>query len=190
MTATRRQRRWLNLFGAGTVVAMMAYALYAQHVLGLEPCPLCIFQRIALMALGLVMLIAGLHAPQGKSARVYGAVALVPVLAGIGLAARHVYLQSLPPDAVPACGPGLEYMLDAFSKLEVLRMVLTGSGECATVNWSFLGLTMPAWVLIWFVLLGGLSVYANFSRTESSLSDLRYREGLRQRSTSRSSAIR
>ena len=166
MIVTVRQRRWLNLTGAGIVVALMAYALYAQHVLGLEACPLCIFQRVALIALGIVMLLAGLHAPKGKSARIYGAVSLLPALAGIGIAARHVYLQHLPPDAVPACGPGLDYMIDAFPVLEMLSMVLTGSGECADVNWSFLGLSMPAWVLIWFVLLGGLSIYANFSRTK------------------------
>lgn len=156
--------RWQNLAGVAAVVGLMSYALFAQHVLGLEACPLCIFQRVALIALGLVMLAAGLHNPAGKSARVYAVLGLLAAGTGAGIAGRHVYLQHLPPDAVPACGPGLEYMIDAFPVLEVLRMVLTGSGECAEVNWSFLGLSMPAWVLLWFIGLGALAVYANWRR--------------------------
>lgn len=142
----------------------MAYALYTQHVVGLEACPLCIFQRVALMALGAVLLVAGLHNPAGRSARAYGIVGALVAAIGGGISIRHVYLQNLPPDQVPVCGPGLEYMLDAFPLLETLRIVLIGSGECADVNWSFLGLSMPAWVLIWFVLLGSLALVANWPR--------------------------
>lgn len=159
-----RQSRWQNLAGVAAVVALMAYALFAQHVLGLEACPLCIFQRVALIALGLVMLAAAVHNPAGKSARAYAVLSLLTAGTGAGIAARHVYLQNLPPDAVPACGPGLDYMLDAFPVLDMLRLVLTGSGECADVNWSLLGLSMPGWVLLWFVALGGLAVYANWRR--------------------------
>jgi disulfide bond formation protein DsbB len=140
----------------------MAYALYAQHVLGLEPCPLCIFQRIAMVALGIVLAIAALHAPRGIGARVYAFLGLIVAAKGAAIAGWHVHMQNLPPDQVPACGPGLSYMFDAFPMLEALRMVFAGSGECATVDWSFLGLSMPAWVLIWFVLLGALSVVANW----------------------------
>lgn len=159
---TRAERRWLNLAGFAAVVGLMAYALYAQHVLGLEACPLCIFQRVALISLGLVLLVAGLHAPRG--ARVYGLLAVLVAATGAGIAGWHVYLQNLPPDRVPACGPGLEYMLDAFPFVEVLEMVFTGSGECADVNWQFLGLSMPGWVLVWFVVLGSLAAYANWPR--------------------------
>ena len=144
------------------MVGLMAYALYAQHVLGLDPCPLCIFQRMAVVALGIVLLIAALHAPRGTRARAYAFFGLVVAAAGAGIAAWHVRMQNLPPDQVPACGPGFSYMFDAFPVLEALRMVFAGSGECATVDWSFLGLSMPAWVLIWFVLLGALSVAANW----------------------------
>jgi disulfide bond formation protein DsbB len=161
---TRTQRRWANALGVGAVVGLMAYALFAQYVQGYEACPLCIFQRVALMALGLVMLVAALHAPVGGFARVYSLLGVVAAATGIGIAARHLYLQSLPPDAVPACGPGLEYMLDAFPLFETVRLVFTGSGECAEVNWSFLGLSMPGWVLIWFVILGGLVTVANWRR--------------------------
>ncbi len=164
LLGTRRGRRLLNGIGAAAVVGLMAYALYQQHVVGLEPCPLCIFQRVAMIALGAVFVAAALHAPAGRGARAYGALGAVTALAGIGIAGRHVYLQNLPPDAVPACGPGLDYMLEVFPLAETLRMVFTGSGECAEVDWSFLGLSMPAWVLIWFVLLGALAVGANWAR--------------------------
>ena len=166
LLGTRRGRRLLNGIGAAAVVGLMAYALYQQHIVGLEPCPLCIFQRVGMIALGIVFAAAALHAPVGRGARVYGALGAVAALAGAGVAGRHVYLQNLPPDAVPACGPGLDYMLEVFPLAETLRMVFTGSGECAEVDWSFLGLSMPAWVLIWFVLLGALVVGANWGRVE------------------------
>ena len=79
------------------------------------------------------------------------------------MAARHVYIQNMPADQVPACGPGLDYMLDAFPLFEAVRMVFTGSGECAEIVWQFLGLSMPAWTLIWFVILGALMVAANYA---------------------------
>ena len=164
MIRTRGQRRLLNLAGTGIVIGLMAYALYAQYVLGLDACPLCIFQRVALIGLGIVMLAAGLHGPAGKSARVYGSLGLAVAAVGAAIAIRHVYLQNLPPEAVPACGPGLDYILDAFPLFDAVRMVFTGSGECAEINWSFLGLSMPAWVLVWFVALGGLSIAANWTR--------------------------
>ena len=83
---------------------------------------------------------------------------------GAGLAARHVWLQSLPADQVPACGPGLDYIMDAFPLLDALELVFTGSGECAEVNWSFLGLSMPGWTFLWFVALGALALFANWKR--------------------------
>lgn len=159
---TRRGRRLLNGLGFAVVVALMAYALYQEHVVGLEACPLCIFQRIAMIALGIVFLVAALHAPVGKGARVYGGLGLVTALIGIGIAGWHVRMQNLPPDVVPSCGPGLNVYFETLPVLEALRAVFTASGECAEINWSFLGLSMPAWVLIWFVLLGGLVVGANW----------------------------
>lgn len=162
MIGTRTQRRLANLAGSVIVAGLIAYALYAQYVLGLEACPLCIFQRVAFIAGGAVFLVAGLHAP--ARARLYGLAALIPNVTGGAIAARHVYIQNLPADQVPACGPGLSYMLDAFPLMDAVRLVLTGSGECAEVVWSFLGLSMPAWALVWFVLLSGLAVAANLRR--------------------------
>ena len=141
----------------------MGYALYAQHVQGLEPCPLCIFQRIAMITLGVVFAAAALHAPR-SSGRFYGVLGLLVAATGLGISAWHVRLQNLPADQVPSCGPGLEYMWGAFPLQDFFKMVFTGSGECATVDWRFLGLSMPAWVAVWFVALGVLVVAANWTR--------------------------
>ena len=157
-----RERRLANLAGCAIVAGLIGYALYAQYGLGLEACPLCIFQRVAFIAGGAVFLVAGLHAP--GMARLYGLAALIPNVAGGVIAARHVHIQNLPADQVPACGPGLSYLLDAFPLMDMLRLVLTGSGECAEVVWSFVGLSMPSWALVWFVLLSVLAVAANWNR--------------------------
>lgn len=128
---------------------MMAYALYAEHVLELYPCPLCIFQRVAVIALGLVAGVAALHNPAGAGRWLYGLLALVAAGSGIAVAGRHVWLQNLPPDQVPACGgASLDYMLDTLPLGQVLRQVFTASGECAEISWQFLGLSMPTWVFI------------------------------------------
>ena len=142
----------------------MAYALFAEHVLGLAPCPLCVFQRVAIIALGIVFLAATVHNPAGFGRFVYAALAGLAGLGGIAVAGRHVWLQNLPEDKVPACGPDLGYMMDSFPFAEVLQMVFTGSGECASISWQFLGLSMPAWVLIWAVALGTLGVANNLRR--------------------------
>ena len=165
MISTRSQRRWLNLAGFAAVVGLMAYALFAQYVQHYEACPLCIFQRVAIIAVGLVLLVAGLHSPRGIGARVYAVLGVLTAAIGAGISSWHVYLQITPNP--PACGPGLDYLLDAFGWLGGIRMVFTGSGECADINWAFLGLSMPAWVLIWFVILGTLAIVANWKRLDS-----------------------
>jgi disulfide bond formation protein DsbB len=140
---------------------MMAYALYSQHFLGLEPCPLCIFQRVAVISLGVLFLIAAIHSAGRVGRWIYAALLLSVSLAGSAVSARHVWLQNLPPDQVPSCGPGLDFMLDTFPFTEVLNMVLSGSGECAEISWSFLGLSMPAWTLIGLLGLGIFGVVVN-----------------------------
>lgn len=145
--------------------ALLGYAIYSQLALGLEPCPLCIFQRVAFAALGIVFLLGALHAPRSVGGRrAYGALGLVVSAVGVAIAGNHVRLQHLPPDQVPACGPGLDYMLDSMPITGVIRRVMTGSGECASVDWSFLGLSMPAWSLVWFVLLASWIAIAAFRR--------------------------
>ena len=157
-------RRALNLAGFAACAVLMGYALYAEYGLLLEPCPLCVFQRMAVIALGLVFLAAGLHDPSGWGRRVYAGLVVFAAGAGIAVAGRHVWLQSLPADRVPACGPGFDYIIDSFPVLEALRLIFSGSGECASIDWEFLGLSMPAWVLIWIVLLGAVGVWNNFRR--------------------------
>ena len=143
---------------------MMAYALYAQYRLFLEPCPLCVLQRVAVIGMGLAFLLLALHNPLGWARRVYLGILGLFTLIGIVVAGRHVWLQNLPPDEVPSCGPGLGYMLDNFPLGDALTMVFTGSGECATVDWQFLGLSMPTWVLIAIIGLGGIGVWNNLRR--------------------------
>ncbi len=153
-----------NLLGFLACAGLLAYAYYAQFVMHLEPCPLCIFQRVGVFALGVMFLIAALHDPALLGRRAYAALLALAALATIGVAMRHLYIQSLPADAVPACGANLEFMLKVFSFSEVLVKVLTGSGECAKITWSFLGLAMPAWVLISAVVLGAWALWVNLRR--------------------------
>jgi disulfide bond formation protein DsbB len=150
-----------NILGLVVCAGMMAFALYSQHVLGLEPCPLCIFQRVAVVGLGLVFLMAAIHSPGRLGRWIYAVLLLLVSLAGSAVSARHVWLQNLPPDQVPSCGPGLDFMLDTFPFTEVLNMVLSGSGECAEVSWSLLGLSMPAWTLIGLLGMGLYGVAVN-----------------------------
>ncbi|RTR07202.1 disulfide bond formation protein B [Halomonas nitroreducens] len=146
-------RRW-SLLGLGFCVLMMAVALGLEHLAGLAPCPLCIFQRVAVIAAGLVFAVAALHDPQGRvGAALYGLVSLLAVGSGIGLAGRHLWLQSLPADQVPSCGPGLDYMMEVLPLQEVVATVLNASGECAEISARFLGLSLPGWTLIGFLVL-------------------------------------
>lgn len=159
--------RVLNFAGFAVCTGMMAYALYAQYQLYLDPCPLCIFQRVAVIGMGLGFLLLAAHNPgPGWVRRVYLGIFALFAIEGLIVAGRHVWLQHLPADQVPSCGPGLDYMLDNFPFADALRMVFTGSGECATVDWSFFGLSMPMWVLIGIVGLTAVGLWNNLLRDE------------------------
>jgi disulfide bond formation protein DsbB len=132
-------------------VGAMAFALYLEHVDGLEPCPLCVFQRVAMIATALIFLTAFAHNPKVIGQRIYSVLAIIASGAGVAIAARHSWLQHLPPDEVPACGPGLNYLLEAFPMVDVFQIVFNGSGECASISWKFLGLTLPEATLLVFV---------------------------------------
>lgn len=150
--------RQLSALGfLGCVGAMAFVVVYIQHVLGLEPCPLCVAQRVTMIATALVFLAAAVHAPRGRAAWVYPGLAVLTAGAGIGVAGRHVWLQGLPPDQVPACGPTLEYLMDMLPFTEVIRTVLRGDGNCAVIDWTFLGFSLPWWSLFAFI---GLVLYA------------------------------
>ena len=137
---------------------LIGFALYLQHVQGQDPCPLCILQRIAFIGMMAVFAVGVLHGPRRRGAIVYSTLAVIIAVIGGGIAGRQVWLQSLPKDKVPACGPGLEYMLDRFPLAKALEKILAGSGECAEVGWRFLGLSIAGWSLVWFIVLGGFAI--------------------------------
>lgn len=148
-------------------VGLLGFALFAEKYWQLFPCPLCIFQRIGFIVMGVFFLLGALHAPRGGARWVYAGGALLGALFGIAVAARHLWIQSLPADQIPSCGPPLDYMFSAFPFAKVLQLVFTGSGECATVE-PILGLPMPAWTLLWFIALAVLAVAAARRRAQQN----------------------
>jgi disulfide bond formation protein DsbB len=144
-------RRIGYMLGFFVCVGLMGYALYLQYVLQLEPCPLCVFQRLCVIGMGLVFLVAIFHNPGRGGATAYALIQLVIGGTGAALAARQVWLQSLPKDQVPACGMGLSYMLETLPLTDTLRKVFEGSGECAEKGWEFLHLSIAGWTLVFFV---------------------------------------
>ncbi|MFZ5757610.1 MAG: disulfide bond formation protein B [Pseudomonadota bacterium] len=150
--------RIVSLLGLAGCFVALGFALYLQHVVGLDPCPLCILQRVAVFAAMAVLIVAILHNPARTGQRVYAVLGALATLFGLGVAGRHVWLQHMPADQVPACGPGLEYMLDVFPMQDVISMVLRGSGECAVVDWTFLGFSLAELTLAVFV--GLLALFA------------------------------
>jgi len=153
--------RQLNLAGFLACLGLMAYALYAENYMLLTPCPLCVFQRMAVIALGIIFLAATLHNPNGWGRRAYAVLMLLAAGGGIAVASRHVWLQSLPPDQVPSCGAGYDYIMETLPLGDALRAIFTGSGECATVDWQLLGLSMPAWVLVSVTIVGSAGIWNN-----------------------------
>jgi len=144
-------RRIAYFLAFGVCAGLIAFAFYLQYIQGLEPCPLCQFQRACVIAMGLVFLIAGYHDPGRAGATGYAVVQLVLGGAGIAFATRQVWLQSLPKDQVPSCGMGLDYMLENLPFVDVLKKVFEGSGECAEKAWELLHLSIAGWTLVFFV---------------------------------------
>ena len=132
------------------IAGLFGYALYTQYVDGLDPCPLCMSQRVFYGLTAFIAVIAAIH---GRAHRVYGALICLSALTGAAVAGRQVWLQHLPPELVPACGPSLEHMLRTLPFGEVLARMIKGDGNCAVVDWTFLGLSMAGWSLLWFIAL-------------------------------------
>jgi disulfide bond formation protein DsbB len=147
-------RRFAFGLGALVCIALLAFAYYLQYVQGLEPCPLCMVQRGFFYAVLVLFVLAALHAPRGWGGWLYAALISVFALGGAATAGRQVWLQHLPADKVPQCGPDLFFMMENFPLARTLEKLFYGSGECAAVDWKFLGLSIAGWSLVWFIVLG------------------------------------
>jgi disulfide bond formation protein DsbB len=144
-------RRVAYLLGFLVCAALIGWALWLQYGEGLEPCPLCMFQRVAVIAVGLVFLFGAIANPLRPGASFVALLTLLAAGAGAAFAGRQIWLQSLPKDQVPACGMGLSYMMDTLPFMDVVTKVLQGSGECAEKAWVFLGLSIAGWTFVFFV---------------------------------------
>jgi disulfide bond formation protein DsbB len=156
--------RTVNLLIVVAIASLLATGYYMQFVMHLEPCMLCMSQRLAFMATGIVTLLALIQNPVATGRRVYGIVAALFALGGASLASRQLWLQSLPKDQVPACGPGFDYVMETFPFLEAVEILIRGDGNCAQVDWTFLGLSIAGWSWIWFVGLLGVLLWQAFRR--------------------------
>jgi disulfide bond formation protein DsbB len=153
-------RRLANFLGFLACSCLIGYAFFAQYVQLLEPCPLCWFQRIVFFVLGVVFLVATLHNPKEWGARVYAVLLVIAALVGIGIAARHIWIQSLPPGSVPSCGASVSYLFEIMPALDVVKKVFSGSGECQHVD-AILGVSWPWWTAIMMTILGAWGALTN-----------------------------
>ncbi len=145
---------------AAVCAALLAYGIYyLQEELGLEPCPMCILQRYALIAVGVTALVAGIHGPRAWGVRIYGALIVLFSIAGGGVAIRHSYLQHFPPK-FESCGSDLDFLLGNFPLTQALPKIFAGTGSCSKVDWKFLGLSIPEWTLVWFVIFAAVAIWA------------------------------
>lgn len=151
--------RFLCAIGATSCAAAMAFALFLEHFVDLEPCKLCYLQRAIVILLGCVFFIAFLHNPAKLGLRLYAGLCTILCFAGLATAGRHIWLQNLPEERVPACGPSIDYMLEVFTFLETLKSIWEGAGDCAEVSWRFLGLTIPEQLMLYFIAMTLYSLY-------------------------------
>lgn len=145
---------WLYLAGFLFASGLMGFGLYLQYVKHQDPCPLCMVQRLIFIAILVIFLLAATHRPRRLGERIYAGLIVFLSLAGVVVASRHIWIQHLPADQVPACGPGLDYMLDTMPMANVLKELMHGSGECAAHGWSFLTLGIPEWSWLCYLALG------------------------------------
>jgi disulfide bond formation protein DsbB len=129
----------------------MSFGFYLQYFQGLEPCVLCMVQRLFFTLLGLTALIAVLQNPARIGTRIYAFFTALFSACGAGIAGRQIWLQHLPPDKVPECGPDLFFMLETYPLTEALMTALKGTGDCAEVVWTFLGFSIPEWAIVIFI---------------------------------------
>ena len=155
------------MFGAGAAVCagLLAFGYFLQHVQGLEPCPLCLVQRGFFYGVLITLAVGALHGPAAGTwgTRIYAGLAFLFAAGGAAAATRQVWLQHLPADKVPQCGPDLFFMMQNFPLSRTLEKLFYGTGECAVVDWTFLGLSIAGWSLVWFVALALYAAWIAFS---------------------------
>jgi len=156
---------WIGLFACAALLAVAYF--YFQQGLGLPPCPLCMFQRACLVAVGTLCLFGIVLRPKRFLSKVIAFGVTISTLLGLAFAGRQVWLQHLPADQVPECGPDLAFMMDVFPLQDVVRKVLQGSGECAEVQWTLLSFSMAEWMLLVFGVMSLISVRLLFSKERS-----------------------
>ncbi len=156
--------RGLFALMAAASTGLILFALYLQHVLGEHPCPLCITQRVFVIAVGLLALAAAVHNPAQTGRRIWSALVLLAAVIGGIVAANHVRIQHLPEDQVPACGPDLAYMLQNFPLQQAIQLLFRGDGNCAEVGWTLLGFSIPEWTLLAFVGFACAAAYQFFRK--------------------------
>jgi disulfide bond formation protein DsbB len=150
--------RQINLVIFLIVGSLLGYAAYSMKILGLEPCTLCITQQFFYCLIGISSFVSFLQNPGVTISRVYSLLISLFAIAGIWISGRQIWLQGLPEDEVPLCGPPLEYIIDVFPFADVLNALFMGDGNCAEIPWQFLGLSMAGWSFIWFLVIFFLSV--------------------------------
>ncbi len=148
----------MSLVGALVCAGLLAYAYYLQYFEGQDPCPLCLVQRFFYYGILIALGVGALHGPGRKGAIAYSVAALVFAAGGLATAVRQVWLQHLPADQVPACGPDLYFMVENLPFARMLQLLLRGSGQCAEVHWTFLGLSIAEWSLAWFVVFAAFAL--------------------------------
>ena len=141
------------------ILLILVAVLYFQNHLGLEPCYLCITQRVFIMSIAAVCALAALHNPTYSGQKIYAGLSTILALVGSYFSGKQLWLQSLPEDKVPACGIPVDYLFDVFSLSEAISHLLRGDGNCAEVQWQLLGLSMPGWVLLAFIGYVGAGIY-------------------------------
>lgn len=139
--------------------ALIVFALYLQHVETLEPCPMCILQRYAFIAIAAAALVGAIHNPRGGALVAYSSLVVLFALTGAGIAARHSWLQHFPVKSF-SCGADLGYLLNTFPLAKALPAIFSGTGECTKVDWRFVGLSIPEWALVWFVIFTAVAILA------------------------------
>ena len=165
---TNFSARQIHLIIFLIVGSLLGYAAYSMKILGLEPCTLCITQQFFYCLIGLTAFVSFLHNPGINSSRVYSFSLSLFSLAGIWISGRQVWLQGLPEDEVPLCGPPLEYIIDVFPFADVINALFMGDGNCAEIPWEFLGLSMAGWSLVWFLIILFLGL-TSFVKSKASI---------------------